>query len=279
MENVGWRYYNGALLPSNPPHVQINTDAIDRKQFWNCVCVGGGKKPLLARWTSNWDCKQETNWWYVIKDEPFNINLLKAKRRYEINKGNKNFEIYEINPVEYKKQIYRIQEAAYSKYPEKYRPTVNRENLFEEIDKWTFYKFYGAFNIESKQLAGYALLNRKENYISYAVQKVMPQYESLAINAALVNKVLIDHKEFLENDGYICDGARNILHETRFQDYLEKYFGFRKAYCKLHVQYRPIIKFLVNILFPFRKYLYNLDNYSFIHKINGIMKMEEIVRS
>lgn len=43
MENVGWRYYNGALLPSNPPHVQINTDAIDRKQFWNCVCVGGGK--------------------------------------------------------------------------------------------------------------------------------------------------------------------------------------------------------------------------------------------
>lgn len=45
-------------------------------------------KPYLARWTSSFDCGHETNWWYVIKDTPFDINELKKKRRYEIRKGN-----------------------------------------------------------------------------------------------------------------------------------------------------------------------------------------------
>ena len=58
--------------------------------------IGGGI-PLLARWTSDWDCGYETEWWYCIKDTPFDISTLKSKRRYEINKGNKNFEVREIN--------------------------------------------------------------------------------------------------------------------------------------------------------------------------------------
>ena len=48
-------------------------------------------------------------------------------------------------------------------------------------------------------------------------------------------------EEFSQKIGknfYICDGERNILHETSFQNYLEKYFGFRKAYCKLNLKYR-----------------------------------------
>lgn len=128
-------------------------------------------------------------------------------------------------------------------------------------------------------MLGYAVLNRKGNYIYYAVHKVVPQYESLSINAAIVNRILVDHNDFLASDGYICDGARNILHETGFQDYLEKYFGFRKAYCKLHTQYRPLVKLAVKLLYPVRKCLYKMDGNSFVHKVNGILKMEEVVRS
>ena len=239
----------------------------------------GRGTPLLARWTSDWDCGYETNWWYCIKDTPLDISSLKAKRRYEINKGNKHFLVREIDPQKYKSEIFEIQQKAYAEYPEKYRPHIERNKLMCEIEEWTFYKVYGAFHLESNEMLGYALLNRKDNYIYYAIHKVIPQYESLGINAAIVHRILLDHNEFLSAGGYICDGARNILHETGFQNYLEKYFGFRKAYCVLHVEYRALIKVAVELLYPFRKYLYSLDNNSLVHKINGILKMEEIVRS
>lgn len=84
--------------------------------------------------------------------------------------------------------------------------------------------------------------------------------------------------EDLKNGKYICDGTRNISHETKFQDYLEKYFNFRKAYCKLNIKYRPVIKPIVKLLFVFRKTLKKLDNNSLVHNINGVLKMEEIIR-
>lgn len=53
---------------------------------------------MLVRWTDNFDCGFETNWWYVIKDKPFDIDALKSKRRYEIRKGRKNFGVEKVNP-------------------------------------------------------------------------------------------------------------------------------------------------------------------------------------
>ena len=44
----------------------------------------GGGVPLLARWTEDFDCGYETEWWYVIKDTPLDLSKLKKKRRYDI---------------------------------------------------------------------------------------------------------------------------------------------------------------------------------------------------
>lgn len=269
----GWRYYNNALMPSTPPHVEANIEEMTKKSFWK---LGGGKA-FLARWTSHFDCKQKTSWWYVIKDTPFELSELKAKRRYEINKGNKNFYVKQIKTCEYKNEIYNIQKLAYEIYPEKYRPKLIKEKVFSEINNWNFYKTYGVFTKEQDKMVGYGLINRNNNYIYYAVHKVMPEYEKLGVNAALVYGILMDNNEFLLNEGYICDGARNILHETGFQDYLEKYFGFRKAYCKLHIKYRFPVDLIVKILYPFR------DKISKENKIGslicGVLKMEEIKRT
>ena len=83
----------------------------------------------------------------------------------------------------------------------------------------------------------------------------------------------------LSKDCYICDGARSINHETAFQDYLEKYFGFRKAYCKLNVTYSPKFKCIVNLLYPFRKLLAKADGIGAVHSLNSILRMEEICRN
>lgn len=274
MEIKGWRYYKHAALPDVSPHEDVDISPIKNGSIWKMH-----KGIFLARWITDYDCSNETNWWYIVKDKPFNISSLKSKRRYEINKGKKNFQVTEINPREYKEAIYQIQKAAFESYPLKYRPTVNKEELFCEIEKWDYYKVYGAFSINSGDLCGYAILNKSGDYIYYAFHKVIPEHEKEGINAAIVAFVLDDHKDDLENGAYICDGSRSISHETKFQDYLEKYFDFRKAYCHLHIKYRFGVGAVVKMLYPFRSLLYKHDNSGLIHNVNAILKMEEIIRN
>ena len=216
----------------------------------------------------------------MIKDTPFDIDALKAKRRYEIRKGMKNFEVRMINPCEYREELFRVQVAAFSAYPEKYRPTVDEAKFKNGIDNWCEYTVFAAFFKETNQLAGYALLSREtDDFYGFNVLKADPAFEKYAVNAALVQKILTYYTEFLSSGGIIYDGARSINHETNFQDYLEKYFGFRKAYCHLHIRYNPKIKWLIKILFPLRKVLLAFDGIGIVHSVNSILKMEGICRS
>lgn len=269
----GWKYYKSTLIPSSAPHEAVNTDYIFDGSVWK-------KHPevLLARWTTDYDCGYETNWWYEIKDEPFDISKLSSKYRYKINKGTKQFDVHKINPSEYKDELYRVQVAAYSAYPAKYRPHVDYKSFIDSTEKWNVYTTYGVFNKEDNLLVGYSLLETNGNCINYSVHKTNPEYEKKQVNAALIYKVLLEYDEFLRDGGYICDGARNISHETSFHEYLEKYFGFRKAYCKLHIAYNPKIKWAVKLLYPFRKILRRFDFIGRVHQINSVLKMQELVR-
>ncbi|MDD4376713.1 MAG: hypothetical protein PHH48_00975 [Eubacteriales bacterium] len=268
----GWRYYNHAMLPSTPPHESVNMKPIEDGSIWNIE----GYRPLLARWTTDFDCGYETEWWYCILDKPFDLSNIKAKRRYEINKGLKKFYVKKINPREYKEAIYNVQIEAYKAYPDKYRPNIDRNNVFCDIDSWEVYAYYGVFKIEDNSFCGYSLINRDGKYMYYAIHKVIPQYERDGINAALVYGFLEDQKDFLSEGGYICDGSRNIIHETGFQDYLEKYFLFRKAYCKLNIKYRFPLNLIIKITYPLKKILKKLDNNKTVHLLNGLLAMEEV---
>ena len=269
----GWRYYNHAMIPTAAPHEIVKTTCVQDESIWE-----ENKNAFLARWTTDFDCGHETNWWYVIKDTPFDISALKSKRRYTVNKGIKNFTVKEIDPSEHACAIADVRSAAITDIPKKYRVSFDKEEFVQDIKTWRFYKVYGAFDNESGMLCAYAILSRMEKYISFDVLKSVPESESKGVNAATVAQFLTDHAAFFTDGGYICDGARNILHETHFQDYLEKYFGFRKAYCKLHVAYNPKIAWAVKLLYPFRRILKMFGGIGIVHKINGILDMESITR-
>ena len=271
-----WRYYNHAAIPSTAPHEKPDMLPVDNGSIWEI----NGRTPLLARWTTDFDCGYETNWWYVIKDTPLDISELKAKRRYEINKGIKNFDVKKIEPDNYADELYNVQIAAYSAYPDKYRPSVNREEFISSVQHWDSFVSIGAFDRESRMLCGYSLLSEEsETYVDFKVMRTNPECEKNGINAALVEGVLRYFNEFLTQGGYICDGARSINHETAFQDYLEKYFGFRKAYCKLHITYNPRLKWVVHLIYPIRRFFLQMDGIGILHSINAVLKMEEIQRN
>lgn len=272
-----WEYYNHAMIPKTAPHEEPDVTYIQNGLFWKMK----EPKPLLARWTTDFDCENETNWWYVIKDTPFEMSELKAKRRYEINKGIKNFEVKIINPLLFEEELCEVHNAALEGYPLKYRPKFD-VNIFKQTirDEWDDKKIYAGFERGTGKMCGYALLTMHESYISFNVLKTVPIYEKNAINAAIVHEILKDINDLLVKERlfYICDGERNISHETGFQDYLEKYFGFRKAYCVLHISYRPLIKFVVTLLYPFRRWLMVLDKNSFMHNVISVLHMEGLRR-
>ena len=58
----GWKYYNHAMIPATAPHKEVDTTPVKDGSIFEIK-----EKPILARWTSDWDCGYETNWWYVIK--------------------------------------------------------------------------------------------------------------------------------------------------------------------------------------------------------------------
>lgn len=273
----GWKYYNHAVIPATAPHEDPDITPILNGKIWKAF---GKQTPLLARWTTDFDCGYETNWWYIVKDAPFDISALKSKCRYTVNKGIKYFEVRLIDPKEFKEELYRVQVAAFSAYPKKYRPKVDKEKFIKSLDDWNSYTVFGAFFRETGELVGYNIItNINENWLDFTVQKTNPEYEKWQLNAALVEKIMMYYADFLGNGGIICDGSRNINHETAFQDYLEKYFGFRKAYCNLHITYNPRLKWIIRLIYPVRRLLLRMDGIGLIHAINSVLKMEEICRN
>lgn len=93
MSGISLQYSNGTVRPNcGPNKAYLAEDAIKNRNLWK-------KYPhaFRAEYASDWDCGSETSYWYVIKDTPFDVNALKAKRRYEITKGCRNFTVRRIN--------------------------------------------------------------------------------------------------------------------------------------------------------------------------------------
>lgn len=276
-----WLYYNHAVIPATAPHETPSLIPIEDGSIWRI----DGKHPVMVRYTTDWDCGYDTGWWYVIKDSPFDISLLKTKRRYEITKAMRFFVVKEIKPVEYAEALSKVQEQAFSAYPPKYRPKFDKQAFMRTVetrDKQVAAnkgKLFGAFDRQTSQLVGFSFVDVHSTWINFAAQRTCPNFEKNGLNAALVYEILETFKDKISKNFYICDGARNTKHETHFQNYLEKYFGFRKCYCKLKLVYSPSCRMLIAFLFPLRRIFTLLSSYiAPFHLVSSVLKMEEIAR-
>ena len=70
----------------------------------------------------------------------------------------------------------------------------------------------------------------------------------------------------------------NLLDESNYQEYLMKNFGFRKAYCKLQIEYRPLMQIAVNVLYPLRGMIKKV-NIKWIYTVWCALHLEEIRRT
>ena len=87
-------------------------------------------KAVCAVFTSDFDKLAEGSYYYVIKDSPFDLTCLKAKRRYEITKGSRYFHVSKIDcPSDYVEELYDVYLNAMSGYGTQKIETMSRSNF------------------------------------------------------------------------------------------------------------------------------------------------------
>lgn len=267
-----WKFYKNAMLPSCKPHEEADISVFDNKKIWQQPLW---KKALFAKYTSDWDCRTENSWYWIVNDSPFDVSKLKSKYRYEMKKAQENFDVKVIDPLSYVDDLYEIRVSSLSSYPKAYRIIPEKEQFAKSVG--TFKKpTFGAFYRETGKLCGYITIVERDEVVYYSGQDVIKEYEKKYVNYALILKMLDYYSEKIQNGGYIVDGERNINHITKHQELLVKKFGFRKVYCKLNIKYRPIMKFALFFLYPLRNLFKKYDSNKFVHMINGVLLLEEI---
>lgn len=237
-----------------------------------------GEGTLLVRWTTDWDCGYETEWWYIIRESPFDIETLSKNSRKHIRQAMQKCYVKKINTVDYIDALYYCYEKTVDNY-KNFQGKISFEGFSKMylncessgVDCW------GCFSIESNDLIGYITVVPYDDYAETQTAKFLPEYLNLRTSDAIYYTVF---EYYLNQQGkkYVCSGTRNISHITNTQDYKIKTFNCRKAYCKLHIRYKPKISCVIKLLYPFRKILSLFDSISKIHQINAVIKMEEIIR-
>lgn len=266
---MNWKYYNHAMIPTTAPHEEVDTQCMKDRSIWK-----ENKNAFFARWTSDFDCGHETNWWYVIKEAPFEVDQLDSKVRKHIRQALKKVDVKKINYADYVEQICKVYNETCASYENFLGGFMN----FEEAKKTvTELDYWGAFIKGTDEMIAYMNCKRNEAYVETITSKFMPQYLNLRASDA-IHYVICEYYLNECKYNYISSGTRNINHVTNIQDYKIKTFGFRKAYCHLHIEYKPLFKCCVKLLYPFRKMLWRFDNIGIIHQVNSVLKMEEICR-
>ena len=273
MKIEGWKYYNHGAIPTTAPHEKINITPIEDGSIWE---IDGGT-PLVVRWTSNFDCGYETSWWYCIRDGEFDVNTLSKSSGKNIKRGLKNVDCRIIDSKKYSEAIYKVYYEAYKKY-QSADNQMNEETFKKYMDELPLnVSLWAAFTKTENILVGWITVAEYPDYVELQIAKFWPEFLKNRVSDALYASIL-EYYLNIKKVRYVSSGTRNINHKTNTQEYKEKHFGYRKAYCELKLAYNPKIKPIIFMLYPFRKIIEIFDSISFVHSVNAILKMEQYRR-
>lgn len=273
MSNREWQYYNHALIPIWAPDMDPQIDKIGKKGFWN----GYKGFPIMATWTTDFDCGIETDWWYIICKKPFVLDNLSKKSQKNIRRAlNK----CDIKMIDFEENI----DCLYNVYLEAGERYVNPDNIVNKDEFIRIYRSLDNINIwagyekETGRMIGYKVCGIKETYIEFLVSKYSAKFMKLRVSDAL-NYTVLDYYLNTLNKNYVLNGSRSINHKSNVQEYYEEHFNFCRAYCKLNICYRFPFGILIKIIYPFKSLLNKFDNITIIHQVNSVLKMERICRN
>ncbi|MFL2573908.1 MAG: sulfotransferase domain-containing protein [Flavobacteriales bacterium] len=265
-----WRKYHGALIPWKPPHLDIGLSRNEIKQEVK------NNNAFFARWTTNFDSKKQSVFWYIINDKKCDLKDYSVNTRSKIKRGFKKLSVKKISKQELLKSGYLVYKNALERY-DVVLQKLNQNEFRKEIDsldqQWDFWGVYCSAN---QNLVAYSLNRVVDDYCDYSTIKFDPKYlrdYSSYILYYSMNKYYLNDNNFK----YVNNGTRSISHQTNIHDFLIDKFKFRKAYCKMEIEYAPVFKILINSL-SFFGYFFSLIPLNIFRKLHVVLYQECIQR-
>jgi hypothetical protein len=261
-----WKLYHHALIPASPKPEPIELDSHEA----NKLLEKSGA--LFLRYFSR-RYEQPTAFWYTACHE-YDLMKLSGNTRSHVRRGHKHCRVERVDATWLADNGYPCFQAAFSRYRNT-RPE-SRED-FNDMCRGSIggpFEFWAAF--VGNELAGFAKCAVGHDYSALTVFKLDPRFLSLYSSSALQDAILRTY--VCEQKKTITIGFRNVAHDTDVHEFLLR-FGYRHIYCDLKIHYRPMVRALVNVLYPFRLAMGRAAESRFSGRIKPLLVQEEIRRT
>jgi len=266
-----WRKYNGAIIPTIPPHIEVESSCDEIHKIMDY------QSAFFARWTSDFDSKDITEFWYIINDSKLDIDSYSVNTRSKIRRGLKKIDVKVVTKNEILIKGFDVYKASFDRYKSFTLPD-NKGVFQNEITNLDGVRqFWGIYLKDSDKLIGYSQNKISHNCCEYDEIRFHPDFLNLYSSYVLfykMNQFYLNEKNFK----YVNDGARSISHNTNIQQFLIDKFKFRKAYCRIHVINSVGLSLVIKLFYPFKSIIKRVNLNLFL-KLSVILEQEKIVRS
>lgn len=259
----GFYLYRNAWRYDGAPHREPEL----KKAEWKALLKKDG---MLVRNTYDFDCAEQTSFWYVIKDRFEGLEELSSNERNKVRKSLKTLEFKLIEETQLEREGWPILQATYEDYAVSDR-TMNESVFLRYLEecKQKDYDYWGIFH-EGRLVGFCTVWLWKPDSCEYGLIGVLPEFKHNNTYPYYglfyqMTAYYLEEKKFR----YVTDGSRSVTAHSNIQNFLIDNFLFRKAYCRLVVYYRWWMKIAVKILYPFRKIIKN-------PKVKAVLNMESM---
>lgn len=258
-----YRLYKGAWIFESDPHYEKQLSLQEK----NKLLAKGG---IMVRNAYDFDCMEETSFWYVIKDSFGGMEELSSKMRNQVKKCFKTMRVERITSAYLMQYGYEVFVAATDNYKVKVVPPT-KEEFEERIRNAEENEYWACIDIETEKVVAFCMNAVTAESCEYRTMKAIPEYQKKYAYYGLLYEM---NRYYLEERGlkYVNDGARSITNHSNMQPFLIDKFNFRKAYCNFSIHYKRPLGIAVNVLFPFRKCIR-------VSKVRALLDMEAMARN
>lgn len=242
-----YRLYKGAWVSTD----ESKECRLSRTECNELLRQGG----FFVRNVYDFDCQNETSFWYVIKDSYGGIEELSATARRYVRRS---LRIYNVRKISFD-ELLRVGHNIFVKAQESYKvkcEVISVEDFQKMIlayDK-DVTEFWGVESKETGNIVALSINTVKQNSCEYNTLKCLP--EALKDGSQPYYGLIFEmNRYYLEEVGlkYVNDGARSITNHSNIQPFLMQNFKFRKAYCNISLYYKWYMRLAVKLLYPLRK--------------------------
>lgn len=246
-----WCYYKKGVVSNRSPLVELTPN------YKECRCLMKHFKAWFVMYNTDFNAAEETKYWGMLKEGKVDFNRLNSSTRSRINKCLSACEIKQIAPEILKELGYRVYLIETGRYAKKGFPTkpVSEDEYRQGVDNNARkgYHFWGVF-CEGILISYYIVEIRESVLVLLVRQADYQNYNHVFPSYGMVYTVL----EHYLNSGkcdYALSGFRTLSQHSNAQLFMQEKFGFKKAYCNLHVTFRWFLYPPIWILYVFRKYI------------------------